>query len=47
MDEMRQRIADFRKSIMLLAEEDQEPDEIFQLNIQLFPLTDTGSKEMV
>ena len=47
IDEMRQRIADFRKSIMHLAEEDQEPDDIFQLNIQLFPLTDTGSKEKV
>jgi hypothetical protein len=44
---MRQRIADFRKSIMHLAEEDQDPDDIFQLNIQLFPLTDTGGKEQV
>jgi uncharacterized protein (TIGR02147 family) len=47
IDEMRQRIADFRKSIMHLAEEDQDPDDIFQLNIQLFPLTDTGGKEQV
>jgi uncharacterized protein (TIGR02147 family) len=47
MDEMRRRIADFRKSIMHLAEEDQEPDDIFQLNIQLFPITDTGKKELV
>ena len=45
MEEMRQRIADFRKSIMHLAEEDQGPDDIFQLNIQLFPLTDTGNQE--
>ena len=45
MVEMRERIADFRKSIMHLAEEDQEPDDVFQLNIQLFPLTDTGKKE--
>lgn len=45
MDEMRQRIADFRKSIMHLAEEDDEPDTIYQLNIQLFPITNTGTKE--
>lgn len=45
IEEMRQRIAEFRKSIMHLAEEDHEPDDIFQLNIQLFPLTDTSNKE--
>jgi uncharacterized protein (TIGR02147 family) len=45
MEEMRQKIADFRKSIMHLAEEDLEPDDIFQLNIQLFPLTDIGGRE--
>jgi uncharacterized protein (TIGR02147 family) len=42
MDEIRERIADFRKSIMRLAEEDMDPDAVFQLNIQLFPLTDTA-----
>jgi len=45
MEEMRQKIADFRKSIMRLAEEDQEPDDIYQLNVQLFPLSDIGGRE--
>jgi uncharacterized protein (TIGR02147 family) len=45
MEEMRQKIADFRKSIMRLAEENQEPDDVYQLNIQLFPLTDIGGRE--
>jgi len=40
MHEIRQRIAEFRKSIIHLAEEDQDPDDVYQLNIQLFPLTD-------
>jgi uncharacterized protein (TIGR02147 family) len=44
MDEIRQRIAEFRKSIIHCAEEDQEPDDVYQLNIQLFPLTDTSRK---
>ncbi len=41
MDEIRQRISEFRKSIIHLAEEDQSPDDVYQLNVQLFPLTDT------
>jgi uncharacterized protein (TIGR02147 family) len=45
MEEMRQKIADFRKSIMRQAEEDLEPDDIYQFNIQLFPLTDIGGRE--
>ncbi len=45
MDEIRQRIVEFRSSIMHLAEEDTDPDEVYQLNIQLFPLTDTSSKK--
>jgi uncharacterized protein (TIGR02147 family) len=44
MPEIRQRIAEFRKSIIHLAQEDQDPDDVYQFNIQLFPLTDT-SKE--
>jgi len=42
MDEIRERIAEFRKSIIRLAEEDQEPDDIYQLNVSLFPLTGTS-----
>jgi uncharacterized protein (TIGR02147 family) len=42
MDEFRERIAEFRKSIIQLAEEEQEPDEVYQFNIQLFPLTDSA-----
>jgi uncharacterized protein (TIGR02147 family) len=42
MDEIRQRIAEFRKSIINCAEEDQDPDDVYQLNIQLFPLTDSS-----
>lgn len=45
MEEMRARIAEFRKSIMHLAEEDHDPDDVYQFNIQLFPLTDIADKE--
>ena len=45
MDEIRARIAEFRKSLMHLAEEEHDPDDIFQFNISLFPLTDTSNKE--
>jgi uncharacterized protein (TIGR02147 family) len=39
MDEIRERIAEFRKSIIHCAEQDQDPDDVYQLNVQLFPLT--------
>jgi len=42
MEEIRQRIAEFRKSIIHMAEEDQDPDDVYQFNIQLFPLTDAS-----
>lgn len=44
MDEIRQRIAEFRSSIMRIAEEDKDPDDVYQFNIQLFPLTDSSQK---
>jgi uncharacterized protein (TIGR02147 family) len=47
MEEMRMRIAEFRASIMHMADEDDDPDEIYQLNIQLFPLTDCSQKESI
>lgn len=31
-------IRDFRKEILALAEESQDPDQVYQLNFQLFPL---------
>jgi len=45
MDELRERIAEFRKSMAHIAEEDAEPDDVYQLNIQLFPLTDSKNRE--
>lgn len=40
---LRERIAEFRQSIMRMAEENQNPDDIYQLNVQLYPLTDTSA----
>ena len=44
MDEIRQRIAEFRKSIIRCAEEDRDPDDVYQFNIQLFPLTNASEE---
>ena len=38
---LREKIAEFRQSIMRMADENQSPDDIYQMNVQLFPLTDT------
>jgi uncharacterized protein (TIGR02147 family) len=39
---LRERIAEFRQSMMAIAEENRNPDDVYQLNIQFFPLTDTN-----
>lgn len=39
-----ERIAEFRQSMMAIAEENRNPDDVYQLNIQFFPLTDTSHK---
>lgn len=36
---MKVRIQDFKKELMALASEDQNPNRVYQLNLQLFPLT--------
>ena len=35
-----QEIADFRERLLALAETDPEPDQVYQLNVQLFPVTE-------
>lgn len=35
---MRERIAEMRKELIMMANGDPEPDRVFQLNVQLFPL---------
>jgi len=39
MDEFKQRLRDFRKELLQLAAEDEQPDQVIQVNIQMFPLT--------
>lgn len=40
-EEIRQRITEFRRSLIAYVGESSNPDRTYQLNIQLFPLTDT------
>lgn len=40
MIEMKRRIQDFRDELLALSSEDQSPDGVYQLNFQLFPLTE-------
>lgn len=45
-EEIRKRITEFRRSIIAYASECNDPDRTYQLNIQLFPLTQTnGGKQ--
>jgi uncharacterized protein (TIGR02147 family) len=45
-EEIRQRITEFRRSLIAYVGESSNPDRTYQLNIQLFPLTDTkGGKQ--
>lgn len=37
--EIRKKIIDFRREILQLVSEDEEPEEVAQLNIQFFPVT--------
>jgi uncharacterized protein (TIGR02147 family) len=39
-EELRERITEFRRSIVLTVNESTKPDRTYQLNIQLFPLTE-------
>ena len=36
---IRELAADFRRKALLLAQEDKAADEVYQCNVQLFPLT--------
>ena len=45
IEEIRERAREFRASILKLAEETPDPDSVYQLNIQLFPLTVTKKKK--
>lgn len=39
-EQMKQRIQDFKKELIALASKDQNPNQVYQLNLQLFPLTE-------
>ena len=44
-EKMKNRIQDFKKELIALASEDQDPEQVYQLNLQLFPLTNkVGAK---
>ncbi|MCJ8275695.1 MAG: TIGR02147 family protein [Bdellovibrionales bacterium] len=42
---MKKRIQEFRKEMMALAENDSSADRVYQMNIQLFPLTKGSNDE--
>lgn len=42
MPELRERIAQFRQDILRMARESRRQDSVYQLNIQLFPVTEQG-----
>ena len=44
LEEIKERTREFRASILKLAEESPEPDSVYQLNIQLIPLTEVKKK---
>lgn len=39
MPELKKEISQFRKKLLSLASESQDPDTVYQMNVQLFPLT--------
>jgi uncharacterized protein (TIGR02147 family) len=43
--ELKTKIADLRDSILKLAENSDDPDSVFQLNVQLYPLAHTKAKK--
>ncbi len=44
--EIKLKIQEFRNEILLLASQDESPDRIYQLNLQLFPLSRTMDDEV-
>jgi uncharacterized protein (TIGR02147 family) len=44
---IKERINEMRREIMKLVEQDNNPEEVFQFNIQIFPLTDSVKNESV
>jgi len=43
-DKICEEISDFRKRIVEMASEDKEADRVFQMNLQLFPMSSTNIK---
>ena len=39
MDELKKKTAEFRRALLEMATETEDPDQVVQVNIQLFPLT--------
>lgn len=42
VEQIKRLIREFRKEILAVAEESKDPDRVYQLNFQLFPLAQTG-----
>lgn len=45
LPEAKKRIQKFRRELMQYLQSDGEPDEVYQLSISLYPLTDVGSSQ--
>ncbi len=45
LEEIRQRIKELRQSLLHMGSEGGDPDSVYQVNIQLFPMTQVGKGE--
>ena len=45
LDLIRDRLAEIRREIMELVRKEEKTDEVYQLNFQIFPLTQNGARE--
>lgn len=46
MEDLRELIKDFRSNVLKFAQDTEVPDSVYQLNIQLLPLTDTDKDSL-
>ena len=46
LEEIRQRIRELRQSLLHMGSEGGDPDSVYQVNIQLFPLTQVGKADV-
>lgn len=45
LEAIRERLSEVRREIMEIIRQDQNTEEVFQINIQIFPLTRNGSRQ--